>query len=108
MGQQFHAGPWVGRTILRPVVEIALAYARWKYHLDLAKASPEIAVVRTQVPVLLIHGSADTVNPLETNAAILAETLPNCRLRVLEGCGHLPEIEVPAAVNALLRAFLAD
>jgi len=59
-------------------------------------------------PVLLIHGSADTVNPLETNAAILAETLPDCRLHVLEGCGHLPEIEAPAAVNALLREFLAD
>jgi uncharacterized protein len=28
MGQQFHAGPWVGRTVLRPVVEIALAYVR--------------------------------------------------------------------------------
>ena len=41
MGQQFHAGPSVGRTILRPVVEIALAYARWKYHLDLASVSPE-------------------------------------------------------------------
>jgi len=69
--------------------------------------TPDFAV-RPAFPVLLIQGSADTVNPLETNAAILAGTLPDCRLRVLEGCGHLPEIEAPAAVNALLREFLAD
>jgi pimeloyl-ACP methyl ester carboxylesterase len=69
--------------------------------------TPDFAA-RLTVPVLLIHGSADAVNPLETNAAILAATLPNCRLHVLEGCGHLPEVEASAAVNALLRAFLTD
>jgi len=69
--------------------------------------TPNLAA-RPTFPVVLIHGSADTVNPLETNAAILAAALPDCRLHVLEGRGHLPEIEAPAAVNALLRAFLAD
>jgi pimeloyl-ACP methyl ester carboxylesterase len=63
MGQQFRVGPWVGRTILRPVVEIALGYARWKYHLDLASVSPEKAVAHTRVPVLLIHGQVDSNIP---------------------------------------------
>jgi len=38
MGQQFGAGPWVGRTVLRPVVEIALLMTRYEYHLDLTDA----------------------------------------------------------------------
>jgi uncharacterized protein len=41
MGQRFGAGPWVGRSVLRPVVEIALLLARMRYHVDLAQASPE-------------------------------------------------------------------
>lgn len=57
LGQRFHAGPWVGRTVLRPVIEIALAYVRWKYRVLLASASPEDAVAGTHVPVLLVHWS---------------------------------------------------
>src|ERR1700739_4847374 len=57
MGQPFHLGAWVGRTVLRPLVEIAFLRARWKYGLDMAQVSPEEAVARTDVPVLLIHGT---------------------------------------------------
>ena len=44
MGQPFHLGPWVGRTILRPVVEAAFLRARWKYGLDMQQVSPEKAL----------------------------------------------------------------
>jgi uncharacterized protein len=59
MGQFFHAGPWLGRTMLRPFVEVAFIDARWKYGLDFERVSPERAVASTRVPVLLIHGKAD-------------------------------------------------
>ncbi|HML12714.1 MAG TPA: alpha/beta hydrolase [Xanthobacteraceae bacterium] len=58
-------------------------------------------------PVLLIHGSEDKVNPLEKNAAVLIKALPQGRLEVLEGYGHLPEAEVPDVVNRMLRQFFA-
>jgi pimeloyl-ACP methyl ester carboxylesterase len=58
-------------------------------------------------PVLLIHGSEDKVNPLEKNAAILIKALPQGRLEVLEGYGHLPEVEAPDVVNRMLRQFFA-
>ncbi|MBV9427261.1 MAG: hypothetical protein JO084_06040 [Bradyrhizobiaceae bacterium] len=58
-------------------------------------------------PVLLIQGSEDKINPLEKNAAILAKDLPQARLEVLEGYGHLPEIEAPDLVNRMLRQFFA-
>lgn len=60
------------------------------------------------MPILLIQGAEDHVNPTETNAAILEKVLPNARLVVLEGAGHLPEIEAPGRVNDLVSAFLMD
>ena len=60
MGQPFHLGPWFGRTLLRPVVEFAFLYVRWKYHLDMLQASPKNSVAATAVPILLIHGQIDS------------------------------------------------
>jgi hypothetical protein len=34
VGQFFHTGPWLGRTVLRSIVEAAFGYARLKYQLD--------------------------------------------------------------------------
>lgn len=59
MGQQFHTGPWLGRTLLRPAVDLGLVYARLKYNINLAHASPLNAIAGTTTPVLLIHGLAD-------------------------------------------------
>ena len=47
------------------------------------------------------------MTPLAANAARLAASVPQARLVTLEGCGHLPEIEMPERVNALVREFLA-
>jgi pimeloyl-ACP methyl ester carboxylesterase len=68
--------------------------------------APDVADKFT-FPVLLLQGSEDRVNPLEKNAAILAKVLPQGRLEVLEGYGHLPEIEAPDVVNRMLRQFFA-
>jgi pimeloyl-ACP methyl ester carboxylesterase len=59
-------------------------------------------------PVLLIQGSEDKVNPLDKNATILIKTLPQGRLEVLDGYGHLPEVEAPDVVNRMLRQFFAE
>jgi len=72
IGRFFHAGPWLGRTILRPVVEIAFIDARWKYGLDFEQVSPERAVTSTRVPVLLIHGKADRNIPVRHSRKIAA------------------------------------
>lgn len=72
MGQPFHLGPWVGRTVLRPLVEIAFLRARWKYRLDMQQVSPETAVASTHVPVLLIHGQIDSNIPLRHSLRIHA------------------------------------
>lgn len=58
------------------------------------------------MPLLLIQGAEDRVTPLAANAARLAEAVPHARLVVLDGCGHLPEIEMPERVNQLILDFL--
>jgi pimeloyl-ACP methyl ester carboxylesterase len=58
------------------------------------------------MPLLLIQGAEDGVTPLAANAARLVEAVPGARLVVLDGCGHLPELEMPERVNELIRDFL--
>jgi len=72
MGQSFHLGPWFGRTVLRPVVEFAFLYVRWKYRLEMKKISPEDVVATTSVPVLLIHGQVDSNIPVRHSHRIQA------------------------------------
>jgi uncharacterized protein len=59
IGQWFGTGPWLGRTVLRSAVDAGFLYAEFRYGIDFWRASPQEAVARTVVPVLLIHGLAD-------------------------------------------------
>jgi len=63
LGQWFGTGPWLGRTVLRPAVDIGFVYARLRYGVDFAKASPIRAISVSSTPVLLIHGLADSNIP---------------------------------------------
>jgi pimeloyl-ACP methyl ester carboxylesterase len=91
MGQPFHLGPWVGRTILRPLVEIAFLRARFKYQLDMQNISPENSAAATTIPILLIHGEVDSNIPLRHSLRIHAHA-PNTQLwqvPIADHCGAL-------------------
>jgi pimeloyl-ACP methyl ester carboxylesterase len=70
VGQFFHTGPWLGRTFLRPVIEIAFSYSHWKYGFDLELVSPMAVVAATKIPVLLIHGQIDSNIPMRHSRRI--------------------------------------
>jgi len=72
MGQPFHLGPWVGWSVLRPVIEVAFLRARWTYGLRLWDVSPEDSVAATKIPVLLIHGQVDSNIPVRHSRMIHA------------------------------------
>jgi predicted alpha/beta-fold hydrolase len=93
MGQHFHSGPWLGRTVLRPVVEIALLIVRFRYDVDLEQASPAEIVAGTKVPVLLIHGQLDSNIPLRHSHLIQAR---NSRVELWQvpGADHCGAISV--------------
>jgi len=67
--------------------------------------SAETRVAELDVPALVVVGDADRAEMQEL-AASLAAALPNARLETVAGAGHLPSIERPDELNALLRGFL--
>jgi pimeloyl-ACP methyl ester carboxylesterase len=67
--------------------------------------SPEEVAPKLNFPVLMISGREDRVNPIDRNAAVLVRHLPQGRLEILDGVGHLPEVEKPDVVNKMLREF---
>ncbi|SPE28482.1 Dipeptidyl aminopeptidases/acylaminoacyl-peptidases-like protein [Acidobacteriia bacterium SbA2] len=70
MGQPFHLGPWVGRTFLRPLIEVAFLRASMKYNLSMHNISPEDSVAAAKIPVLLIHGEIDSNIPVRHSQRI--------------------------------------
>ena len=72
IGQFFGTGAWLGRTLLRPVLEIAFLRAKWKYGLDFEQAAPARAVAITPTPTLLIHGVVDRNIPVRHSRAMAA------------------------------------
>jgi alpha-beta hydrolase superfamily lysophospholipase len=87
MGQPFHLGPWVGRTVLRPLVEVAFLRVRLKYHLKMDAISPEDSAAATTVPVLLIHGQIDSNIPVRHSEQIHAQA-PNTILWEVPAADH--------------------
>jgi 3-oxoadipate enol-lactonase len=62
-------------------------------------------VEHINAPTLIVHGSEDRYVPV-ANAAALAGAIPNAKLRVLDGAGHLVFIERFADVNRDVVKFL--
>jgi 3-oxoadipate enol-lactonase len=58
-----------------------------------------------EAPTLIVHGTEDAVvDP--RNADLLAERIPNARLELLLGCGHLLFWEEPERFASLIKEFL--
>ncbi len=60
-----------------------------------------------QVPTLVIHGEADPLVRLE-HGEVLAAGIPDARLVVLPGVGHLPWVEQPEDVTRAILDFVAE
>jgi uncharacterized protein len=109
MGQPFHLGPWVGRTLLRPLVESAFLRARWKFGLSMQEISPEDSVRASSVPVLLIHGQMDRNVPVHHSRLIHAHN-PTTQLWEVPGADHCGAISAGPREfeQKLLEWFAAD
>ena len=71
---------------------------------------PQIVAMQTRysdlnIPVELIHGDADTIVPLSIHSAKLVKLLPDARLTVVPGGGHMPQhTQTDLVVEVTLRA----
>ncbi len=87
---------------LLPQRATALAFLDILATADLREMLPSI-----HRPVLLLHGSADTICPLDA-ARFMATRLPRARLVEFAGAGHAPFMSRPDEFNACLSRFLKE
>lgn len=57
------------------------------------------------LPTLILWCDHDRIVPLDVGIK-LRRTLPNSTLRLVEGCGHMPQEEQPGATLLLLKGFI--
>lgn len=104
----FHAGPWMGRTLFRPLIDSAFVYARWKYGIDFDQVSPIDAVAKSQVPVLLIHGQIDKTIDVRHSRLIAARSA-RVVLWELPNTGHSNAIDTePHDLEQRLTSWFHD
>jgi pimeloyl-ACP methyl ester carboxylesterase len=60
-----------------------------------------------RAPTLVIHGACDRVVHPSTGRAYGAR-LPDVRLRIMEGIGHVPQMEAPAEVARAIDALVSE
>jgi pimeloyl-ACP methyl ester carboxylesterase len=63
-------------------------------------------LAEVDVPTLVIHGSDDKIVPLEGGRA-LAEGIPNSKVVIVDGAGHVPTLTFPHRVADAINAFFA-
>jgi pimeloyl-ACP methyl ester carboxylesterase len=97
-----HIKRW-GRQILdRASPEAAIALYRVVGSIDLRNDLSRI----TQ-PTLILHGEADRLVPLQS-AHWLAKTLPDAKLTILNGAGHVPTMTRPHEVAQEITRFFGS
>ena len=72
---------------------------------DRPDSTPTLAEI--DVPTLIIHGADDQIVPL-AEAQAMHEAIKGSKLVVLEGAGHLPNLEQPDAFNDAVIDFLEE
>jgi pimeloyl-ACP methyl ester carboxylesterase len=99
-----HFKRWLYRILMRPDVETAVALLEAMYGIDLRHSLPEL-----DLPTLVMNGELDALpaNGVE-RARETASLLPNARLHVIDGAGHVPTLTRPNEVAATMHAFLAE
>ena len=80
------------------------AYVRQQHaNMHRSDARPFLATI--QVPTIIVFGALDALTPLEL-AHELRDSIPGAKLHIVAGSGHLPPIEKPKEVAALMRSWL--
>jgi pimeloyl-ACP methyl ester carboxylesterase len=86
-------------------VESLAATKRAPPSVDVATFAAMCAAIRA--PTLVIQGTHDRITDVSQGAG-LAAAIPDARLELIEGGGHLVNGRDPIRVNLLIRAFLAS
>lgn len=67
--------------------------------------STDLLPLLDEIPTLVVVGAHDRITPPD-GAEAMADAIPGARFEVIAGAGHVPPLERPAEVTALLADFL--
>ena len=95
-----HIKQWGRKIMERATPEAAIALYRMTRGVDIRQ---ELSHIRQ--PTLILHGDADKLVSLES-AQGLAKRMPDARLVVLQGAGHIPTMTRPYEVANEMMSFL--
>ena len=77
--------------------------------ISISRSNPETIITDklrlVKVPTLLIHGAQDAVIPLKY-AQNASRLIPDCRLEIINECGHCPHLEKASEFNEAVISFL--
>jgi uncharacterized protein len=108
VGQYIKVGDWLGRTLMRPAVEVGFITARLRYGVDLDLADPARHLLHTRTPVLLIHGLADTNIPPRHVQFMHAANPAMLTTWLVDGARHVGAWrKEPAAYETRVLGFFA-
>ena len=91
-----------------PIVRLGFLYTDLAYGVNLDRASPLDAVRATRVPVLLIHGTADTNIPPHHSQELHAANPASTQLWLVPGAGHVSSLAAdPGTYAAKVTAWFS-
>ncbi|MGH3384595.1 MAG: alpha/beta fold hydrolase [Nocardioidaceae bacterium] len=93
---------------VRSLVESAdPAAAAWAQRAMAARPDSFDTLRAADVPALVAVGAEDALTPVSESEAMV-DALPQGRLEVVEGVGHLSAVEAPERFNPLVRQFVSS
>ncbi len=92
---------WAKQTVNRSNGPAAIQLMECLEAVDVERRLSEISL-----PTLIIHGSRDVITPVAASEN-LAARIPNSRLVIIEGAGHVPTITRPVDVAKAIEDFFA-
>lgn len=90
---------WGRQILMRAAPAAAIRLYQCMDGIDLR---PEVG--RIALPTLILHGELDALVSVES-ARWLAGAMPNSRLEILAGAGHVPTVTRPAEVATAINSF---
>ncbi len=90
---------WGEQIVMRSNTQAAVQLMECLEPVQLQDRLPSI-----KQPTLILHGSRDVITPVASSER-LAQLLPNAKLHIIEGAGHVPTVTRPAQVAQAIDDF---
>ena len=99
-----HLRDWLRDIISRTGGERAAALVEASYGIDLSARLPELTM-----PTVVIQGERDVMPTSNADIArTMAAAIPNCKLELLPGVGHVPTLTRPKEVAGIIERLASE